>query len=347
MALSPGGVSASLEAMTQNMRPEEAAALRDYYNERYGLDDPYLVQYFRWLNKVSPVGVWETASAADDGGVGVSIGQTEEGETRLVGFKTPDLGTSYTRGRSVSSIIGDTLPITVILNLLAIPIIYITAIVTGIYAGQHRGRFFDIFSSVILLGLWSIPVMWAGVMLIGLLANQDFLYWFPTGGVHDTLAPQMPFLPRWTDAGFERGWLLDALWHLVLPVVCLAYGGMAFLAKLMRASVLENLSADFVRTARAKGVNEHDILWRHVLRNSLLPLITIAAALLPAMLSGSLIIENIFSINGMGKLMIDAIKQRDREIVLSVTFVVSIISLISLIIRDICYALADPRVSFE
>src|SRR5690606_33528409 len=154
---------------------------------------------------------------------------------------------------------------------------------------------------------------------------------------------QMAFLPRFTEAGWQRGWLLDAAWHLVLPVICLTYGGFAFLSKLMRAAMLENLAADFVRTARAKGVQERVVLFRHVLRNSILPLITVAAGLLPGLLGGSIVIEQIFSINGMGRLMIEAINQRDRELVLSITFVISLISLLSLLLSDILYAVADPR----
>jgi peptide/nickel transport system permease protein len=171
--------------------------------------------------------------------------------------------------------------------------------------------------------------------------------------VHDTLADTMPFLPRSThdpntgQSLFQRGWLLDMTWHLILPVVCMTYGGFAFLSKLMRASVLENLSADFVRTARAKGVPETLVLFRHVVRNSVIPLITVTAGILPGLLGGSLIIESIFSINGMGKLMIDAIFMRDRELILSETFVIGLLSLLSLLIADICYAIADPRVSYE
>ena len=105
---------------------------------------------------------------------------------------------------------------------------------------------------------------------------------------------------------FERGFLLDRLWHLVLPVVCLSYGGLAFLMRLTRSTVLENLSADYARTARAKSVHESDVLWGHVFRNSLLPLITVSASLLPGLLAGSVIVESIFSIDGMGKLAIEA-----------------------------------------
>ena len=117
------------------------------------------------------------------------------------------------------------------------------------------------------------------------------------------------------------GWLLDTAWHLVLPMMCLSYGGSAFLMKLMRGSILENLNADYVRTARAKGLTEHVILYHHVFRNSLLALITVAANILPALLGGSVIVETIFSIPGMGRLGVQSVQYRDREVVLAVTLI--------------------------
>jgi len=342
MALSPGGVGASLLSVEGSMRAEEAQALRRYYEKRYGLDKPLYIQYARWLNQVSPVG----------------FTTDEEGNFGWPTIKTPDLGESFVRNRPVLDVVLEALPITLILNFAAIPLIYAVSITAGVYAAKYRGKLFDVSTGVVFIALWSLPTMWVGVMLIGFFANKDFIQAFPTSGVHDTLADTMTFLPQHTPiaeampaahgGGVQnRGWLLDACWHLVLPVICLTYGGFAFLSKLMRASMLENLTADFVRTAKAKGVSEHHILFRHVLRNSMLPLITVAAGILPGLLGGSLIVESIFSINGMGKLMIDAIFMRDRELVLSVTFVISIVSTMSLLLADICYALADPRVSYE
>ena len=116
--------------------------------------------------------------------------------------------------------------------------------------------------------------------------------------------------------------MLDIAWHLVLPVMCLTYGASAFLTKLVRGSVLENLNADYARTARAKGVGDKAVLYRHVFRNSLLSLITVAAAILPALLSGSFIVETIFSIPGMGlNWSVDAAKSQDREVLLAVTLI--------------------------
>ncbi|MGB1125576.1 MAG: ABC transporter permease, partial [Phycisphaeraceae bacterium] len=149
------------------------------------------------------------------------------------------------------------------------------------------------------------------------------------------------------DGELHRGYLLDFAWHLFLPVICLTYAGFAYLTKVMRGSVLETISADFVRTARAKGVSEQHILFRHVLRNSLLPLITMAAAILPSLFVGSFVVEYIFSIQGMGLLTIDAAKNADINIVMATTLVGSVLSLLSLLLRDILYAAADPRVTYD
>jgi peptide/nickel transport system permease protein len=331
MALSPGGLAASLKNAEGSMRPEERKAVEQYLTKRYGLDQPLWKQYLRWLNQVSPIGFMPNA----------------QGQLHRFGFKWPDLGESFIRRRPVIDVFKETVPITLLLNAISVPIVYSIAIITGIYSAKKRGKTFDVTTNVIYLALWSLPVMWVGVMMLGYLCNRDKLEWFPTGGLHDTLANTMPFFPHRTADGFTRGWLLDLLWHLVLPVICISYSGFAFLAKLMRSSVLENLFSDFARTARAKGVSENVVLFRHVLSNSLLPLITVAAYILPGMLGGSLIVEYIFSINGMGRLMIDAIMMKDREIVMSETLVVGVITLVSLLIADLLYAVADPRVTYE
>jgi peptide/nickel transport system permease protein len=366
MGLAPGGVAGAMLSAQGNMRPQERKEREAYLNKRFGLDRPLHVQYGRWLNRVSPLG-FHTYEEGDP----AVVAAAREVEPQLknlppdapkrprprvaagdVNFarpdlKWPDLGTSFLRGRPVLDIVKETLPITLLLNLTTIPLAYAIAVTTGIYAARHRGKTFDVVSGTTFLALWSIPTMWAGVMAIGFLASKDFLGWFPTGGLHDLTAESMAFLPHWGAGGFERGWLLDAIWHLALPVACLTYGEFAFLSKLMRSSMLENLAADFARTARAKGLSENVVLFRHVLSNSILPLITVAAATIPALLGGSVVIEQIFSINGMGRLMIEAIMTRDQEVVLSVTLVVSIVTVVSLLIGDVCYALADPRITYD
>jgi len=434
MAASPGGITAQSLIEGQNLEPAAKKALADYYNKIYGLGDPAPVQYLRWLNNLSPVGF------------------TYDENNEINGFslwKGIDLGKSFRYGRSVIDLIKENLPITLLLNLVSIPLIYLISIGIGVQAAVKRGQAFDVGTSVTMLGLWSIPTMLAGVLLIGFFASEQYWHWFPTAGLSHREALDMPFLPHWENIGdvgmlfsmmlvglfgfialarikneiyrvlifsivgitlgyfmaaslpgatssltylflmvllaaligaiaysdylalrfsfigllgmllgiivsvsyfdgdFTRGFLLDRLWHLFLPVLCLAYGSFAFLAKLTRTSVLENLMADFARTARAKGVAEDDVLWRHVFRNSLLPLITVSASLLPGLLAGSVIVESIFSIDGMGKLAVEAVKGRDRELVLSITFVSGVLTLAGYLIADICYAIADPRVSYD
>jgi microcin C transport system permease protein len=273
--------------------------------------------------------------------------QNPDGTLGRWAFKKPDLGFSPSKGRDISDLILEALPVTLLLNVISVPIIYTIALLTGIQSAKKRGGAMDVATGTTFLGLWSIPSIWAGVMLIGLFANRAHLHWFPTSGLHDTFADNMPFLPAFTPHGFDRGWLLDAGWHLVLPVICLSYAGFAFLSKLTRAAVLENLFADYARTARAKGVDESGVLYRHVLRNSLLPLITVAAGILPGMLAGSVIVEAIFSLPGMGSLSIEAVRSADREMVMAQTLVAGFLTLFSFLITDLCYAMADPRVSYE
>jgi len=331
MANSPGGIGGPTLDMGGNLKSEDARRIREYYDKRYGINKPQIVQYARWLDEISPLG-WPIL---DDGSLG------------KFGFKWPSLGESLERHRPVIDLLAEALPITFLLNIITIPIVYSIGIFNGIAAAKRRGQLYDTVSSSAQLGAWSIPSIWAGVMLIGFLANRQYIKLFPTSGLHETEAGAMMFLPHFTANGWQRGWLLDAMWHLVLPVFCLSYGSSAVLTKLTRGSVLENLGADFVRTARAKGVNERDVLYRHVFRNSLLALITVAASILPALLSGAVVVETIFSLPGMGKLGVEAVQARDREVVLATTFVAGLIGLLSQILRDLLYAVADPRVSYD
>lgn len=332
MAASPGGISAQTLVGGMDMKPQEKQALLEYYNKRYGLDQPPPMQYLRWLNNVSPIGF-------------VTDQQGRRGEFSF--SKGMDLGTSFQYGRPVGDILAERIPITLLLNLVTIPFTYALAIMIGMKSATQRGSTFDVGASLSMLALWSIPTMLAGVLLLGFFANIQHFQWFPTAGISSREALDMPFLPHWDENGFVRGFLLDRIWHLILPVICLSYGSFAALAKLTRTSILENLNADYARTARAKGLAEDEVLWKHVFRNSLLPLITVSAGLLPSLLAGSLIVENIFSINGMGQLAVEAVKGRDRELVLSITWISGFLTLIGYLIADFCYTLADPRVSYD
>ena len=260
----------------------------------------------------------------------------------------PDLGTAFSKARPVSGLLLDALPVTLLINFIAFPIIYLIAIPSGILASARAGSWFDKLSGATYVALWSIPTVWAGVLAIGYLANNQYLGMFPVAGLHDRAAEGWTFLPGVQSNGtWQIGWVLDMGWHLVLPVACLVYGGFAVLSKQTRAAMLDNFNADYVRTAKAKGVSRKDVVIHHVFRNSLLPLITMFVTVFPATLAGSVVIERIFSVPGMGSLMIDAIAQRDRELILADVFMIAVVNLGALLLADILYAAADPRVSYE
>ncbi len=314
------------------LRPAECKAREAYLKARYDLDKPLPYQYFKWLNKVSPIGVKER-------GVGFP------GALRF-GFKRPDLGESFTRQRPVSELVLEALPVSLLLECCSLPIYYFIGIGTGIRAARKRGTLTDVGIGFILLGLYSLPEIWVGVMCIALLTNRQIIHWFPSNGLHDILADSMPFLPSWGPNGFNRGYLLDTGWHLVLPLLCISYGSFAFLSRLVRGSLLETLGLDFVRTARAKGLSEKVVVFRHAVRNSMISVITSSSGILAGLVTGSVVVETIFGIPGMGKLAVDAAEARDRELLLSLTLIVSVLQLVGFLLTDVAYALADPRVSY-
>ncbi len=265
-----------------------------------------------------------------------------------VAIVPPDFGRSFTRGQPVFKLIGEALPRTLLLNLIAIPIIYFIAIPSGMLAATRQGTWIDVGSGALFVALWSIPIVWAGVLALGYLAHKDYLGAFPVSQLHAPEANSFTFLPSVDANGnWSRGYALDTLWHVCLPVACLVYGGFAVLSKQTRAAMLDNFNADYVRTAKAKGVAGRDIVYKHVFRNSLLPLITMFASLFPALLSGSVVIERIFTVQGMGHLIIEAINLRDRELLLANVLMISTVNLIALLIADILYALADPRITYD
>ena len=149
--------------------------------------------------------------------------------------------------------LAETVPISLLLELLSLPLIYTVAIWTGIRQARSRGEWVDFGIGTFLLGLYSVPEIWAGVLMIGFLTNNAYIHWFPSNGLHDLLSDSMAFLPSWTHGHFEQGWLLDIAWHLCLPLLCLSYGSFAFLSRLQRGALLESLGQDYVRTARARA----------------------------------------------------------------------------------------------
>lgn len=250
---------------------------------------------------------------------------------------TLDFGNSYRDHRPVMDKIKDALPITLTLNILTILVIYIVSIPVGAYAALRPRGLIDRASAVVFMALYSLPSFWVAMMLIILLAGGDYLNLFPITGIVSEGASALP----WYD------WVLNVGWHLVLPVTCLTYGGFAFLSRFTRASMLDVIRQDYIRTARAKGLPEWKVVTRHALRNALIPLLTLMGTLLPALLGGSVIIEQIFSIPGMGRLGFESVLARDYPVIMAIATISAFLTLVSIFLADIMYAVVDPRISFE
>ncbi len=250
---------------------------------------------------------------------------------------TLDFGESFKDHRPVIQKIAETLPITLTLNILTIIIIYLISVPLGIFSALHPKSVLDKFVTLGMFILYSLPAFWVATILIVYLGGADYLNWFPIVGFVSDGASELPWY----------GWVGNVAWHLVLPVVCLTYGGFAFLSRFSRATMLEVIRQDYIRTARAKGLPEWKVVYKHALRNTMIPLLTLMGTLLPALLGGSVIIEQIFSIPGMGRLSFESILARDYPTIMAIAAIDAFLTLISILLSDIMYVVVDPRITFE
>ena len=249
-----------------------------------------------------------------------------------------DLGRSFKDQRLVWEKIRERMPLTITLNSLALLITYGIAIPLGILSAVKTGSIADRVSTLIIFMLYSLPSFWVGTLIIIFLCGGDFLDWFPPAGLHALdYDPEWPLLRR----------LGDYLHHLAMPLLVTTYGSFAFLSRVLRSSMLEVKLQDYVRTARAKGVSERVVIVRHILRNSIIPIVTNLGLLLPALIGGSVIIETIFSLPGLGFLGYQAVLARDYPVVLALFSVGSALTLVGILISDLLLVLVDPRISFE
>jgi len=269
----------------------------------YGLDKPLHMQYGIWIK-------------------------------RLV---TLDLGDSFKDQRPVWDKLKKALPITILLKVISIGLIYLFAVPLGILSAIKRRTFLDNVLTLALFVLYSLPSFWVAQILITYFAGGDYWDVFPAYGLHS----------EGIEAYGSGIWFTDFTWHLVLPVFCLTYGGLAYLSRMERVGMLEVIRQDYIRTARAKGLSERTVILKHAFRNSLIPILTLMAGLLPALLGGSVIIEKIFNIRGMGWLTFEAILNRDYPVIMGVFTISALLTLLGLLMSDLMYAFVDPRISFE
>jgi peptide/nickel transport system permease protein len=250
---------------------------------------------------------------------------------------TLDLGESFKDRRPVWDKIRERLPVTITLNVISILLTYAIAIPLGIYSSVRPGSWPDAIATTIVFMLYSLPSFWVGTLILIYFCGGDYFLWFPPAGLHSL--------------DYETTWpwirqIRDYAWHIAMPVVCETYAAFAALSRYMRSSMLENALQDYVRTARAKGLSEWVVVLKHILRNSLIPMVTMLADLLPSLIGGSVIIETIFSIPGIGQLGYQAVLARDYPVVLGLFAISSALTLVGILVADLLLAAVDPRISF-
>jgi len=257
--------------------------------------------------------------------------------TWLTSIIKGDFGTSLKDGRQVSSKIREAVSWTLLLNITAILLAYLLSVPIGVYCAVHQGSKTDRILTMLLFGLDSMPNFWMASLLIIFFTTPEYGMDF-----FRVLGP----LSLSSDAGiWER--LFSSFTEMILPVFCLTYGVLAYISRQVRTSMINALKQDYIRTARAKGLTARQVIWKHAFRNALFPLITMFASVFPAALAGSVVIEYIFNIPGMGQLMIKSIYSDDWPVIYTILMLASLLTMIGILVADMLYAVADPRVDLN
>lgn len=244
-----------------------------------------------------------------------------------------DLGRSFSPdGRPVWDKIRERIPITLSLNLVEICLIYLLAVPLGVFAAVRRHSFFDRLTTVFVFIGFATPDFWLALLLMILFGIQ--LGWLPISGLRSL---------NWEYLGLAAQ-VRDVASHLVLPIFIGAFGGLAGLSRFMRGSLLEVIRQDYIRTAQAKGLPEHVVLYKHALRNAILPIVTLLGLSLPGLIGGSVIVETVFAIPGMGQLAVQSVFARDYPVVMGLLAIGSGLTLLGNRLADVCYGIVDPRI---
>ena len=255
----------------------------------------------------------------------------------MAGVLRGDFGRSYQSGQYVLDRIAPALHWTLLLSFSALLLSYVFGTLIGVYAARHGGQRRDRWIGIGLFALYSLPVFWVATLLLLFFTNPVYgMNWFAGPGLGD-LPPEAPF---WARFG-ERAW------HLLLPVLCLTYPSLAFISRQVRAATLRALGSTYVLSARARGLPERTIVWRYAFRNALFPLITLASRILPAAVAGALIVELVFNLPGMGRLIILSIQSQDYPTLFTIVLLAAVLTVVGVFVSDVLFALADPRVRFN
>ena len=279
--------------------PKVSPKIIEQMEKNYDLDKPVTQQYFLWLKRLF--------------------------NGKLYSFKD---------GRPVLDKIGERIWNTLLLNLVAVLIIFSLAIPLGIFSAKRQYTFMDNLGTFgAYLGI-SIPSFWLAYLLI---LGTVKLFGYPVLGMRSFVTEDF--------TGFES--VMDRLWHLLLPSIILAIGGIAALSRYTRSSMLEVIRQDYIRTAKAKGLSEETVYYKHALRNALLPIITLFGFLIPGLIGGSIIMETVFAWPGIGRLAYQAVLSRDYPVVMTINTITAVLVLIGNFVADLLYGIADPRIRYQ
>ncbi len=245
-----------------------------------------------------------------------------------------DFGRSFKDGRPVLEKVAERVPLTLAINLIAMLLILALAIPIGVAGAAREGSGLDHALTLFVFIGFALPGFWSALLALDLFGVR--LGWLPVSGLHALGADRLPWEAR----------LLDTARHLAIPIGVMLFGGLAGISRYVRSGMLDQLSQDYIRTARAKGLAPGVVLYGHALRNALLPLITILGLSIPGLLGGSVILESIFALPGMGRLYFDAVAGRDYPVVMALLVLGAVLTLLGNFIADVCYAVADPRIRY-
>ncbi|MBP9023546.1 MAG: ABC transporter permease [Spirochaetes bacterium] len=245
-----------------------------------------------------------------------------------------DFGNSRKDGRKVTQRIIEVLPNTIMLNLYSVFLIYIFSVCAGLYLAVKRGTKIDQISSVVFFIIYSIPTFWLALTMLTFFAGGEYLNLFPLEGIITT--------------GFEEKSVIERFfniaWHLTLPAISLSIGEIIFLTQFIRSNTLEVLNKQFIISARAKGLTEKRVIFVHAFRNSMIPLVTMIGMLIPSLFGGSVIIESIYSLPGLGMMVFEAFLSRDLPVIMAITMFSAVLTLLGILFSDILYSVVNPKI---
>ena len=255
----------------------------------------------------------------------------------LKNIVTLDFGDSYFNDEPVTELILERVPISLQFGVTSLILTYVICILLGVMMAARKSSRFDMTASVVIIVLYSIPPLMLGILLKIFLAGGSYVEWFPLGDIY-------------SDMYFEKGFfgkIVDRIHHFILPLLCYMIGSFTVLTQFMKNSLLEEIESDYVRTARAKGLLEKTVIYKHALRNALVPIATSVGSIFGIFLTGSIIVETLFNINGIGLLAFESALSRDYNVIMALIFLQSLIFLVGRLFSDIVYTIIDPRIDFS